>query len=73
MAKDSVHQAQLRASMAHATLTLARQRAMKVAKRQLQAQGLRPSHFSLRDLLIRADQYLAEHREELIAEATANR
>jgi hypothetical protein len=65
----SVHQAQLRASMALATNTLARQAAMKAAKHRRQAQGLRPSHFSHRDLVIRAEQYLAAHREELIAEA----
>jgi hypothetical protein len=70
-AKCSVHQAQIRASMGAAVMVLARQRAIKEAKHQLQAQGLRPSHFSHRDLLIRADQYLAEHREELITEATA--
>jgi hypothetical protein len=42
---------------------------MKAAKHQLQAQGLRPTHFSHRDLVIRAEAYLADHREELIAEA----
>ena len=65
-ANRSVQQAQLRTM---ATMTLARQRALKAAKRQLEAQGLRPSHFSHRDLVIRADAYLATHREELIAEA----
>jgi hypothetical protein len=68
-ANRSVQQAQLRTM---ATMTLARQRALKAAKRQLEAQGLRPSHFSHRDLVIRADAYLAEHREELIAEAKAD-
>ena len=68
-ASHSVHQAKVYASMTLATNTLARQRAMKAAKHQLQAQGLRPTHFSHRDLLIRAEQYLAEHRAELIAEA----
>jgi hypothetical protein len=63
------HQAQLRASMSLATNTLAQQAAIKEAKHQLSAQGLRPSHFSHRDLVIRAEAYLAEHREELIAEA----
>jgi hypothetical protein len=65
----SLAQAQLRASMSLATNTLARQAAIKAAKRQLQAQGLRPSQFSHRELVLRADAYLAEHREELIAEA----
>ena len=63
------HQAQLRASMTLATHTLALQRAMNLTKRQLQALGLKPSHFSLRDLRVRAEAYLADHRAELIAEA----
>ena len=61
--------AQVRASMGMAVNVLALQRAMNLTKRQLQAQGLKPSHFSLRDLRVRAEAYLAEHREELIAEA----
>jgi hypothetical protein len=52
-----------------ATNTLAQQAALKVAKRQAQAQGLRPSHIPHRDLRLRADAYLAAHREELIADA----
>jgi hypothetical protein len=59
----------LTASMALATNVLARQAASKEAKRQLQAQGLRPSQFSLRELTLRAEAYLAAHREELVAEA----
>jgi hypothetical protein len=62
-------EAKVRASMGAAVMVLARQRALKAAKARLQAQGLRVSQFSHRDLVIRADQYLAEHREELIAEA----
>jgi hypothetical protein len=65
-ATRSVHQAQIRTM---ATMTLAQQRALKAAKHQLQAQGLRVSQISHRDLVIRAEQYLAAHREELIAEA----
>jgi hypothetical protein len=68
-ASHSVQQAQLRTSMASAVNVLALQRAMGFAKRQLQAQGLRVSQFSHRDLVIRAEQYLADHRAELIAEA----
>jgi hypothetical protein len=61
--------AKVRASMAHAAITLARQSALKATKRQLQAQGLKPHHFAQRELVSRAEQYLAAHREELIAEA----
>jgi hypothetical protein len=69
IAPDSKRQAQVLASMSLATNTLALQRAMKATKHQLQAQGLRVTHFSPRDLVIRAEAYLAEHRAELIAEA----
>jgi hypothetical protein len=55
--------------MGMAVNVLARQAAIKATKRQLQAQGLKPTHFSHRDLVIRAEQYLAAHREELIADA----
>ena len=68
-ATESLRLTQLRASMSLATHVLALQRAMNLTKRQLQAQGLKPNHFSLRDLRGRADAYLAEHRAELIAEA----
>jgi hypothetical protein len=40
-----------------------------VAKRQLSALGLRVSQFSHRELTLRAEAYLAAHREELVAEA----
>jgi hypothetical protein len=68
-AQNSVQLTKLHTSMSLATNTLALQRAMKAAKAKLQAQGFRPSHFSHRDLVIRAEAYLADHREELIAEA----
>jgi hypothetical protein len=63
------HQAQLRASMSLATHTLARQAAMKATKRQLQAQGFKVNRFPHRDIVSRAEVYLAQHREELVAEA----
>ena len=62
----TLSQAQVRTM---ATMTLARQAALKAAKHQLQAQGLRVSQFSQRDLVLRAEAYLADHREELFAEA----
>jgi hypothetical protein len=58
--------AQLRASMSFATHTLALQRAMNLTKRQLQAQGFRTTQFSHRELVIRAEAYLAQHRAELV-------
>jgi hypothetical protein len=68
-ATDSVHLTHLRASMSLATHTLAHRRAILAAKDQLRRQGFRMSQFSRRDLVVRADAYLAEHREELIGEA----
>jgi hypothetical protein len=41
---------------------------MKITKRRLQAQGLKVSHYPLRELRARAEAYLSDHREELIAE-----
>ena len=68
-ATQRLQQDKIRASMSLATHTLALQRAMNLTKRQLQAQGLKPNHFSLRDLRVRAEAYLADHRAELVAEA----
>ena len=67
-ANRSVQQAQVRAT---ATITLARHRAIKATKAELRAQGLRPNHLSHRDIIIRAEEYLAQHRAELLAEAKA--
>jgi hypothetical protein len=60
--------AKVRASMAHAAITLARHSALKATKRQLAAQGLKVNHFSRRDLVAHAETYFADHRETLIAE-----
>ena len=58
-------QAKIQGSMGMAVNVLARQAAIKATKRQLLAQGLGPTHLSHRELVIRAEQYLAEHRAEL--------
>lgn len=68
-ATNSVHLAKLRASMALATNVRARQVALNAAKHRLRAQGLRVSSFSHRELVLKAEAYLTEHREELIADA----
>jgi hypothetical protein len=54
-ANASVHLTHLRATMSLATNVLARQAALRVAKRQLEAQGLRPSHIPHRELTLRAE------------------
>ena len=69
IAPDSKRQAQVRASMGMAVNVLARQAAIKATKRQLQAQGFKVNRFPHRDIVSRAEVYLAQHSEELIAEA----
>ena len=64
--------AQLRVTLAFAAHTRARQVAMNHAKRKLQAQGLSVSAFTHRELVLKAEEYLAQHREELIADAKAD-
>jgi hypothetical protein len=68
-ATDSVHLAQLRTRLHCAAITIALQRAMNLTKHKLRAQGYKVNHFPHRELKARAEQYLAQHREELIAEA----
>jgi hypothetical protein len=48
---------------------LAQLRARQAVKRQLQAQGLKITHYSARDISVMANQYLSEHRAELIPAA----
>jgi hypothetical protein len=55
-----------------AVAVVAQQRAIKAVKRQLQARGLKPAHFSRREITVLAKEYLRDHpsiRAELIAEA----
>jgi hypothetical protein len=68
-ATESLRLIQLRTTLHFATMTLALQAAMKITKRRLQAQGLKVSHLPMRELRARAEAYLAEHRDELIADA----
>jgi hypothetical protein len=66
---DSVHLAKLRATMGAATITLAKRKAINITKEDLRAQGLRPHHMPHCQIVARANKYLLDHREELIAEA----
>jgi integrase len=43
--------------------TLARQKAVKAIKRQLQAQGLKPHHMAHREIIAAAEDYLRDHPE----------
>jgi hypothetical protein len=66
---QSLQQAQIRTRLRAATKTLAQHEAIKAVKRQLQAKGLKLANFSHRNIVIAAEDYLARHQDELIAEA----
>jgi hypothetical protein len=70
-ASNSVHLTNLRTRLHFAANTLALQAATKAIKARLQAEGLRQSQFLARELRARAEQYLADHREELLKDASA--
>jgi len=67
-ANHSLHHAQLRARIGEAVMTLARQRATTRVKEQFRAKGLNVAHMSHREIVVAAEEYLAEH-PELTAEA----
>ncbi len=52
-----------------AVITLARHSAIKAVKADFRAQGRRLGDVSSKDIHILADEYLAAHRERLVAEA----
>jgi hypothetical protein len=65
---------QIRASMARAVRVLARQAAIKEAKRQLAARGLKPAHYLHREIVVMAEEMMladAQRRAKIIAEAKA--
>jgi hypothetical protein len=68
-ATQRLEQDKLRASMAFAARVRALQLATNEVKAQLQRQGLRLSQVTYRELRVSAEQYLADHREELFASA----
>jgi hypothetical protein len=53
----------------HAVAVLAHRSAKKAVVAQLRAQGLKPQHYSAREIAILADDYLAQHRARLIVDA----
>jgi hypothetical protein len=50
-------------------MVLAHRRARKAVERQLQEQGLKPRYMALREINLLAQDYLAQHGEQLRAEA----
>jgi hypothetical protein len=48
---------------------LAGQQAIKAIKAQLKAQGVKPRDTTALSIRLAADEYLAQHREELVAQA----
>ena len=65
----TLREAMDRARQGQAIALLARRQAINITKRQLQAEGLRSHHMPRAAIVARANTYLIEHREELIAEA----
>ena len=53
----------------HAIMTFARMRAKKAVVEQLRAQGLKPQYYSARDIALLTEDYMAQHRAKLIADA----
>ena len=53
-----------------AVAVLARQAAIKATKAELRAKGLKLTQFTQKDIVVMAKEYLAAHRDELVAEAT---
>ena len=52
-----------------AVITLALQRAKKAVQASIRAKGQRLADFSAREITLLAEDYLAQHRQELITEA----
>jgi hypothetical protein len=52
-----------------AVMTLARMQAKRAVLLALRAEGLKPQHFSAREIAVLADYYLNHHRARLMAEA----
>jgi hypothetical protein len=50
-------------------ITIAHSRARDAVKRQLRDRGLKPSHFSAKQISILAEEYLAVNGAELLADA----
>jgi len=53
-----------------AVAVLARQAAIRATKAELRAKGLKLAHFRQKDIVVLAKEYLAAHRDGLVAEAT---
>lgn len=70
VAAREINKAQARA-MKMAVVVLMRQWAIKAVKQLFQRQGLKPQHMAHREIVAAADDYLANHRSELTAEAKA--
>jgi hypothetical protein len=53
----------------HAVITLAIHKARRIVQDQIRARGEKVSHYAAKDITLLAEQYLNEHRHELIREA----
>jgi hypothetical protein len=62
-------QCQLHARLAQAAIALAQHEAEKTVKLTLKRQGLKPQYIARREIVALANEYLAAHRAELLAQA----
>jgi hypothetical protein len=68
----TINHAQARA-MSRAVRVLAIREAIKAVKQRMQAQGLKVQHFQHKVILAAADEYLTNHRSELVWKQQRNR
>jgi hypothetical protein len=68
-ATDSVHLTQLRTRLHIAIAVIARRAAIRETKAEMQRRGQKPQTIPHRDIVAAANEYAAQHREALTAEA----
>jgi len=68
-ASNSVHLTQLRTRLHIAIAVIARRAAIRETKAEMQRRGLKPACVPHREIVAAANEYLRNHRAELIAEA----
>jgi hypothetical protein len=68
-AHNSVHLTQLRTRLHIAIAVIARRAAIRETKAEMQRRGVKPAYVPYREIVAAANEYAAQHRAELIAEA----
>jgi hypothetical protein len=68
-APTTSHAQGLAQRQAHAVAVLVRRAAIAGTKQRLRSQGLKPQYMPMREIAVMAEDYVAQHRPKLIAEA----